>query len=331
MLQSINLPLCPDVLAWYGGVDGLRRDIAALGMDGVEGIYDGFTEPAGFPPDLLTGYHLTFFPDWVDFYRGDEAALVEKFGSLDAARDFYGGDPGRDTLLNAYRQDLRRAVALGAQYVVFHVSDVSIEEGYTYLWRHTDREVADAAIEAANSLLDSVLPTFDFLVENLWWPGFTFTDPTVTRRLLTEISYPRVGVLLDTGHLLNTNWSLRNQSQALAYIHAMLDRHGALTENIWGLHLHQSISGAYAKAHVGKLPDDLPRDYVERFTASYGHITSIDRHRPWTHPGVAGLVERVHPRYLTHELSAASRRDKLAKTRRQLTALEKGGLAPHAH
>ena len=34
---------------------------------------------------------------------------------------------------------------MGARYVVFHVSDVSVEEGFTYHWRHTHEEVIDAA------------------------------------------------------------------------------------------------------------------------------------------------------------------------------------------
>ena len=67
MLQSVNLPLCEDVLAPYGGPSGLRRELRELGLDGVEGIWGGVEIPADFPKDLLTGYHLTFFPDWLDF------------------------------------------------------------------------------------------------------------------------------------------------------------------------------------------------------------------------------------------------------------------------
>ena len=69
-----------------GGWDGLHAECAALGVDGVEGIWDGTEIPADFPADLLVGYHLTFFPDWLDFYRGDNAALIRKYGSLENAR-----------------------------------------------------------------------------------------------------------------------------------------------------------------------------------------------------------------------------------------------------
>ncbi|MFQ7453478.1 MAG: hypothetical protein ACLRNQ_21120 [Flavonifractor plautii] len=98
---------------------------------------------------------------------------------------FYGG-LGPDTPLEQYRADLRRAVNLGARYVVFHVSDVSLEEGYTYRWSPTNQEVIDAAVEVVNLILGEERWPFEFLVENQWWPGFTFTEPEETARSLEE-------------------------------------------------------------------------------------------------------------------------------------------------
>ena len=43
------------------------------------------------PAELILGYHLIFYPDWLDFYRDDRAALKQKFGSLEAVASFYGG------------------------------------------------------------------------------------------------------------------------------------------------------------------------------------------------------------------------------------------------
>ena len=42
---------------------------------------------------------------------------------------------------------------LGAEYVVFHVSDVSMEECFTYRFSHTNNQVIDAALELINELL----------------------------------------------------------------------------------------------------------------------------------------------------------------------------------
>ena len=322
MLQSVNFPLCGDILVEYGGASGLRQELQALKLDGVEGIWGGTDVPADFSKDLLTGYHLTFFPDWLDFYRDDKGALEEKFGSPDAAYRFYGGR-GPETLLALYREDLARARGLGARYVVFHVSDVSIEECYTYRWLHTDEEVIDASVEIINLLLKDMPPDFDFLVENQWWPGLTFTEPEKTARLLDGISYARKGILLDTGHLMNTNPRIASQAEGIAYIREMLRRHGDMGRMIRGVHLHQSVSGRYVRGHTGTLPP-LPEDYVQRFTASYLHILQIDRHRPWTNPAVSALLEEIDPLYVTHELSARTRQERFRAVRRQTKTLERG-------
>lgn len=306
MIQSVSLPLCAAVREEYGGWGGLREELEELGCDGIEAIWGGEDIPPDFPPGLLGGYHLTFFPDWLDFYREDAPALLAKYGSMEAARRFYGG-LGAETLLNLYRADLARARALGARYVVFHMSDVSIEEGYTYRWLHENREVIDASVEIINTLLDGESWPFAFLVENQWWPGFTFTEPDQTARLLEGIHYPDKGILLDTGHLMNTNRELTSQVQGARYISDMLDRHGALAGQVRGVHLHQSLSGAYVKAHTGFLPPDLPEDCVERFCVNYGHILEIDQHRPWTDPAILPVLERISPEFLTHELQAGSR------------------------
>lgn len=323
MLQQISFPLYSGAFSEYNGWDDLRQELAALGCDGLEGIWGGEDLPADFPTDLVGGYHLTFYPDWLDFYRDDQEALRRKFGSPDAVRAFYGGQDG-DHLLHLYRDDLARARALGAQYVVFHVSDVSIEEGYTYQWLHSDEEVLDASVEIINELLKDIPPDFDFLVENQWWPGFTFTQPEKTARLLEGIHYPRTGILLDTGHLMNTDLSIRNQAEGIAYIRAQLQKHGQLSKKIYGVHFHQSVSGAYTRKHTGALPENFPTDYTEQFGYSYAHILQIDRHRPWTNPEAAGLLEEIGPRYLTHELSSRGRRARKQAVARQIHTIQKG-------
>ena len=327
MYQSLNCPLCPAVRDACGGWDGLRAECAALGVDGVEGIWDGAEIPADFPADLLVGYHLTFFPDWLDFYRGDNAALIRKYGSLENARAFYGGN-APERIVELYRDDLARARRLGAKYVVFHVSDVSNEESHTYRWQHTNREVIDASLEIINTLLADAPSGPEFLVENQWWAGFTFTNPDETARLLDGIRYPKKGVLLDTGHLMNTNPALVSQRNGIAYIQNMLDAHQAWLPYIRGVHLHQSLSGVYVRRHTGVLPEDFPiGDADAQFSYSYLHVLKIDRHQPWTDPAAARLIERIRPEYLTHELSAGSHKARVQAARRQIETLKKGGLS----
>ena len=323
MIQSINFPISPVCTAPYGGWEVLKHRLDILGIDGVEAIYDPDSIDESFPASMMTGYHMIFYPDWLDFYRQDEKKLLEKFGDWDMIGRIYRGIKP-ENLMEQFRVDLDRARRLGADYVVFHVSDVSLEESYTYRWLHSDYEVLDCAIEFINELLRGVEPDFDFLVENQWWPGFKFTEPGKTEYLLSGIDYPRTGIMLDTGHLMNTNPAIHSQAEGIKYISDMIDLHGAMKNRIKGMHFHQSISGSYVRKAVGKVPDDFPKDYFEAFSYSYPHIESIDRHRPWTDPRCVELIDKVEPQYLTHELSHGPRRTQLGAAKRQLTTIRKG-------
>ena len=220
-----------------------------------------------------------------------------------------------------FKRDFEISQDLHAKYLVFHVSDVSLEEGYTYRWEHTDQYVMDAALEVINEILRGRDASFDFLVENQWWPGFTFTDPKKTEYLLSRIDYPRVGIMLDTGHLMNTERKLKTQRQGVEYILSMIEKHGELSRYIRGLHFHQSLSGRYCRKAIGQVPPDFPEDYYEAFSVSYAHILRIDRHSPWTDPECVRILDRVRPAYLTHELSAKKHLSQLAALKRQLRSI----------
>lgn len=320
MYQLMSLPLAAESLGEYESWRDLRQELHGLGCQGVEAIWGGEPIPEDFPRDLAIGYHLTFYPDWLDFYREDRRALEQKFGSLETVEAFFGGW-GADRLLSVYREDLARARSLGARYVVFHVSDVSIEEGYTYRWLHSNREVMGAAAEIINQLLEDGGAGPEFLVENQWWPGFTMTDPEETAWLLEAIACPQKGIMLDTGHLMNANPDLETQGEGAAYIRSLLQRHGSLCRYIRGVHLHQSLSGAYVRAHGGRLPEESPADYWERFRASYQHVLAIDQHMPWTAPEVGRLVADIAPHYLVHELTGRSRTGRRQAVGTQRSAL----------
>ena len=321
MISSLNFPLSAYSLQPFGDWETLGREVEALGLDGLELIADPWDLPAPPPKQLVSGYHMTFYSDWLDFYRGDEKAVLRKFGSWETAERIYGGRRPED-LLQRYREDLALGKSFGVPYMVFHVSDVSMEENYTYRWLHSDREVLDAAAEVLNTILQGVEPEFELLVENQWWPGFTFTEPEKTEYLLSRIDYPRTGIMLDTGHLMNCDPSIRTQAEGVRFILRKLEEHGSLAKAVRGLHFHQSVSGQYVRASIGAVPEAFNGDYFHDIAICYPHIQRIDRHRPWTNPECARILDAVAPQYLTHELSGAGRAQ-LAKARRQLTTLKK--------
>ncbi|MEN6340358.1 MAG: TIM barrel protein, partial [Clostridiaceae bacterium] len=208
-----------------------RAELLALmeGFDGVELLVCEEDEKNIVPSERVFGIHMGYFPYWLDFWRGNASALMAEYGSLEACERYYGGST-REALLRRFRGDLAAAEAYGAEYVVFHVSDASIAESFAGTYAHTSAEVIDATCELLNELFDDASYRPALLLENLWQPGLTLTDPAMTRRLLDGIDYENTGFMLDTGHLFHTNEAICSQEEGLRYIHAMLDSHGALVE-----------------------------------------------------------------------------------------------------
>ena len=294
--------------------------IDELGFDGVE-LLACDDDPRGIVPvERVAGQHMIYFPYWVDFYRGDEQALIREFGSLEECERVYGGTDKR-ALIERFRADFRLAEHYGAEYVVFHVSDAGIAEAMSGRYRHTSAEVIDATCDLLGEVLSGMDYRPQLLLENLWQPGLTFTEPEMTRRLLEGVPYESVGIMMDTGHLFHTNEGIRTQEEGLNYIHAMLDRHGALAERIRGVHLHQSITGETARQmRLG--PPALGETYEARAWQMFEYAFQIDLHRPFTCNGVRELIDRIAPDFLTYEFITDSTTQHKAFLLEQKAALE---------
>lgn len=273
--------------------------IDEFGFDGVELLACDDDPREIVPKERVVGQHLIYFPYWLDFYRGDEQALLREFGSLEECEKVYGGTTGK-ALVERFRENLCKAAEYGAEYVVFHVSDAGIKEAVTGRYRHSDAEVIDATCALLSEVLSGMRYRPALLLENLWQPGLTLTDPAMTRRLLEGVPYEDVGLMLDTGHLFHTNEEIVSQEQGLRYIHAVLDRHGPLCDRIRGVHLHQSATGAYAKA-AREHPPVWGESYAQRAWQMFEHAFAVDLHRPFTCEGVRALVGRIDPDYLVYE------------------------------
>ena len=244
-----------------------------------------------------------------------------KLPSYYAVRALYGGDTP-DALVDAYRRDIEQAKAEGAEYVVFHVSDCADEELFTLRYRHTSRQVAAAAVDLLNQLFPEPDGDLALLLENLWHPGLTLTEPDVTRQLLSGIRYQNKGIMLDTGHLMHTDLSLRTQAEALAYLYRRIEDQGEeVRRAIRGIHLHQSLTGAYMAA-VAARPPVLSADPRKRMEQVYSHAFACDEHRPFTCPGVREFIRWIDPEYLTFEFISRSRAEQEAMLREQRAVLD---------
>lgn len=278
-----------------------RDDLLSLmqGFDGVELMQFEDDIRNIIPKERVTGLHMGYFPYWLDFWKNDLEAVRREFDSPETAYQIYGGQD-KNAILNRYRRDLEYAHYWGAEYVVFHVSDATIEESFKLKYRHTDEEVIDGTIELLNELFAEEDGSIALLVENLWQPGLSFTRPEITRRLMDGVRYPNKGIMLDTGHLLHMNLDLRTQEEGLEYIYTLLDAHGDLCRYIRGVHLNQSLTGEYCRQTMQN-PPDLSGSYADRYGKMFWHAFAVDKHLPFTCEGVDQLIERIAPEYLTFE------------------------------
>lgn len=299
-----------------------QEDLLKLmdGFDGLELMYYGKDSCGIIPKEKVIGLHMNYFPYWLDFWNGDTDAMLQEFGSLEVCEKVYGGNT-REVLIEHFRQDLKIAHQYNAEYVVFHTTDARIEETFTGKYRHTDEEVIDGLIELMNEFLSDEDGTLLFLVENLWQPGFRFTRPEMTKRLLEGIQYKNKGIMLDTGHLFHTNNTIRTQEEGLQYIQRQLDAHGELCKYIRGIHLNQSITGAYVE-EIEKNPPKMAESYEERMGQMFWHAFAVDKHLPFTCEGVDKLVERISPEYLTFEFITVDGKQHLEYLKEQKKALK---------
>lgn len=304
MKRMMNICLHYSDLDRYESREDLRRYYRSFGLDGLELLDSGTKDEKGLiAPEDVVGFHLRFFPCWYCLWSGDIPSVMEEFGSWEEVEKQFGGRD-REAILRGFRENLELARKFRPEYVVFHVSDDLLVEVVSRKHRYTDEEVADAAADLLNSLFTED-EGFELLLENLWWPGLTMTRPEITYRLLEKVKYPRTGIMLDTGHLMHTNTSLRTQEEAAAYIREVLSRYEDRSM-IRGMHFHQTLSGAFVEEQK-KHPPKLTGTYFEKSCALAGYLLQVDSHHPFTGPAAEELIRWIDPEYLVYELLTTDR------------------------
>ena len=121
--------------------------------------------------------------------------------------------------------------------MVWHVSEADVQETYTFDFQYSDLEVLEAAADVFNAVSMAVPSHITVLFENLWWPGLRLTEPDNVKFFFERIQRKNVGIMLDTGHLMNTNPELRNEEEAADYVCRTVANLGELAGLIKGVHL----------------------------------------------------------------------------------------------
>ena len=99
MKTLINFTTSSDDLSRYRDTEDLRQFCRQYHCDGLELMPMGTDAEHFVPSDLVVGIHANCYSDWMDMDRA--------------------------SLINHYRKDLDFARNIQAEYVVFHVTQVS--------------------------------------------------------------------------------------------------------------------------------------------------------------------------------------------------------------
>ena len=274
-------------------------------FDGVELIK--FSENSSLEiKDHVKGYHLRFFPMWVDLYLVRKDILREEIDSLEKYMYLCGGET-KDEMLRFYENELELAHKLEVEYVVLHVCNIRLSETYTYNFEYTDEEILYYVSEIINRIMKSKYK-FKLLLENLWWPGLKLTSKGEIEFLLKNIEYKNLGFMLDTGHMLNTNLKLQNSDEAILYIKNTIENLGDYKKYINGMHLNYSLSGEYVKNILENKNENEP---------IYKHIGKIDYHDPFEHKEIKEVIEGLPIDYLIYELIGKDDKEFEEKIKRQ--------------
>ena len=316
MLQLLNISsYTSDIELINNDPVMLKKFLVEHEIDGLEIMFFDQWDENLYPKEILKGVHLRFWPAWLDFWRGDHCELLKEFGSEENIVACYGGLV-REDWLNTYRNNIRTAVKTGAEYVVFHVSHARIHELFSWQFNASDQEVIGATIELVNELIAEIPPTVALLFENLWWPGLTLKNPVLVAELLDGVKHPNIGIMLDVGHLMNTNQDLTNEAQGIDYILSILQSLGEYRHYVRGIHLHKSLSGEYMKQGAWSEAGNYDMGEI------MNHVLEIDQHQPFATSEVQRLIEYVKPEFLVHEFMYSSIEEWSQKIKVQKAALQ---------
>ncbi|MEG1450595.1 MAG: TIM barrel protein [Cetobacterium sp.] len=256
--------------------------------------------------DYVKGYHLRFFPMWIDLYLEKMDILEKEIDSIENYIYLCGGKT-KNEMFKFYERELELAHKLQVEYVVLHVCNIRLSETYTYNFEYTDKEILSYVSEIINKIMKPKYK-FKLLLENLWWPGLKLTSKSEVEFLLKNIEYKNLGFMLDTGHLLNTNLNLQNSNQAIEYIKKSIADLGNYKKYINGMHLNYSLSGEYVR---NVIKNEGEKEQI------YKHIGKIDYHDPFEHSEIKEIIEGLPIDYLIYELIGKDDKEFEEKVRRQ--------------
>lgn len=309
MLSYAIMPGYEDEILKSG--KNLKEYIASLGLDGAEVLLYRDNIYSKAYAEETVGVHLRYWPNWYPLYCNDRDTLL-RYNQDDNGIHKYYDAANYEEWIKVIHDNIQAALRLKPEYLVWHVADATLEECYTYNFAHSDLEIVEAAAKVFNKAAKDLPEEILVLFENLWWPGLTLKNKEAVKLFFELIEHKNSGIMLDTGHLMNTNWNLETENQGIDYILQVADRLGEYKTYIKGIHLNCSLSGSYMKSLEHKALEKYEMMDVMHY------ICQIDRHRPFSSLRVKEIIDFINPMYVTHELYYSDFLDLEKKIRQQM-------------
>jgi sugar phosphate isomerase/epimerase len=300
----------------------LRSVLNKHSFHGVELYHIGSYRVEKIPKELITGMHLVFFVIVEPMWNGNKKRLLEIFDTEENIQHFYGG-PDRDSIVETYRKQLDAAQSLGCEYVVFHPAHCELEYVYQWDFPWSWQQTIRISAHIINEVMRYSRYRGQILFENLWWPGsFRLDGREEIEFLMDSTEYNNCGIMLDTGHLLNKDQSLRSEAEGIRYILSELKKLQGCESLIRGVHLSKSLSAEYVnKSRTIKEPYREAFDFWERFDIARRHAENIDRHDAFRDRSVGNIFDYIAPEYLVFEFNWGSLKEWHTKIAVQKRAL----------
>ena len=290
----------------------LNDYVQRLGVDGIEQFVYTLQEPKPSYKELTWGAHLNYWPYWMDFWTKKAKRLRQQFRNIRERTTYFKEARSCDEWLSVIRLNIGAALTQTPDYLVFHVAEADNTTAFTYDFQYNDKEVLTEAANVFNAIADEIPSDVLVLFENLWWPGLRLTDARKVKYFFEHIERKNVGIMLDTGHLMNTNTRLRTEEEGADYVCRTVEKLGSYADLIKGVHLNCSLSGKYQTTFERKAPEQDSPELI------WKHIVSIDQHKPFTTRAAKQILDCVQPDYVTHELAYDTMEEMAEKVAAQL-------------
>lgn len=290
------------VIDWYEKElqlmgQSLGEYVASMKLDGIEQlIYDN--NMILKYKELTIGVHLEYWSYWIDFWWNNQQRLDYIFESNEEKKHYY-------KVQNIYewieyiKKNITLALNLKPQYLVWHVSEANVQEIFTYNFYYNDRQVLLATSEVFNEVAKIIPDNVLILFENLWWPGLRLNSMENVVYFFEKLKHNNVGIMLDTGHLMNTNINLTSELEASIFIKDIVNNLGSFASLIKGVHLNCSLSGQYQKKFIEQQFKFCEFDKHRLWE----HIIKIDKHEIFQTKAPSFLIDYIQPQYVVHELA----------------------------